>query len=91
LPEKTCRESAIGVGRELHQQAPESWLWQSRRVILGDGSTFTMADTVANQKEYPQQISHKAGFGFPIMRAMVLFFPAVGSVIDQSILRKTDR
>jgi hypothetical protein len=85
LPEKTCRDLAIGVGRELHQQAPESWLWKSRRVIHGDGSTFTMADTETNQKEYPQQSSQKPGCGFPIMRALVLFSLAVGSVIEAAI------
>ncbi len=53
LPEKTCRDLAPGVGRDSHQQAPESWLSKTRRVIPGDGSTFTMVDTEANQKEYP--------------------------------------
>jgi hypothetical protein len=85
LPEKTCRDLALGVGRESHQQAPESWLWKTRRVILGDGSTFTMADTEANQKEYPQQSGQKSGCGFPIMRALVLFSLAVGSVIEAAI------
>ncbi len=85
LPEKACRDLAISAGRELHQQAPESWLWKARRVILGDGSTFTMADTEANQKEYPQQSGQKAGCGFPIMRALVLFSLSVGSVIEAAI------
>ena len=82
LPEKACRELAIGVGRELDQAAPQTWLWKARRVIFGDGSTFTMADTEANQKEYPQPSSQKAGCGFPIMRAIVLFSLAVGTVIE---------
>ncbi|MEI7702093.1 MAG: IS4 family transposase [Planctomycetia bacterium] len=64
---------------------PESWLWKSRRVLAGDGSTFTMADTDANQKEYPQQKGQKAGCGFPIMRALVLFSLSVGSVIEAAI------
>lgn len=85
LPEKACRALALGVGRDLHQQAPDEWLWKSRRVILGDGSTFTMADTQANQKEYPQQSGQKAGCGFPIMRALVLFSLAVGTVIEAAI------
>lgn len=87
LPEKACRELALCVGRELHQQAPDKWLWKSRRVILGDGSTFTMADTESNQREYPQQNSQKAGCGFPIMRALVLFSLATGSVIEAAIGR----
>jgi len=41
-----------------------------------------MADTEANQKEYPQPTSQKAGCGFPIMRAIVLFSLAVGTVIE---------
>lgn len=85
LPEKACRDLALGVGRELHQSAPESWLWKSRRVILGDGSTFTMPDTEANQKDYPQQGGQKAGCGFQIMRALVLFSLSVGSVIEAAI------
>jgi hypothetical protein len=85
LPEKTCRDLALSAGRELHQQAPESWLWKSRRVVLGDGSTFSMADTAANQKEYPQASSQKAGCGFPIMRALVWFSLSVGSVIEAAI------
>ena len=85
LPEKACRELAIGVGRELHQAAPQTWLWKARRVIFGDGSTFTMADTEANQEEYPQPSSQKAGCGFPIMRAIVLFSLSAGSVIEAAI------
>ena len=85
LPESTCRDLAVGVGHELHRQVPDSWLWKTRRVILGDGSTFTMADTEANQKEYPQQSGQKAGCGFPIMRALVLFSLATGSVIECAI------
>lgn len=85
LPEGTCRDLALGVGRELHQQASETWRFKARRVIAADGSTFTMADTKANQKEYPQLSSQKPGCGFPIMRALVLFSLAVGTVIEVAI------
>jgi putative transposase len=85
LPEKTCRDLALSVGRELHRQAQESWLWKLQRVIFGDGSAFTMADTAANQKVYSQQSGQLAGCGFPIMRALVLFSLAVGSVIETAV------
>jgi hypothetical protein len=29
LLEKACRDLALCVGRELHQQAPDPWLWKS--------------------------------------------------------------
>lgn len=91
LPEAACRDLALGVGRELHQQASGAWLWKARRVIIGDGSTFTMADSDANQNEYPQLSTQKPGCGFPIMRALVLFSLAVGSVIDIAISRYTGK
>jgi hypothetical protein len=54
-------------------------------VILGDGSTFKMADTEANQREYPQQSSQKPGCGFSIVCALVLFSPAVGTGIEAPV------
>lgn len=44
-----------------------------------------MADTGAHQKEYSQQSGQKAGCGFPILRALVPFSLAVGSVIEAAI------
>jgi hypothetical protein len=50
-----------------------------------DGSTNTMADTPENQAEYPQQRRQKRGCGFPIMRVVVVFSLAVGTVLDVAI------
>ena len=41
-----------------------------------------MADTPANQDAYPQANTQKAGIGFPILRFVVLFSLAVGTVLN---------
>jgi hypothetical protein len=41
-----------------------------------------MPDTPANQRAYPQPASQKPGAGFPLLRLVVLFSLAVGTVLD---------
>ena len=85
LPEQVIADLARETGQELHRKAPEEWLWNERRVVMVDGSTETMADTTANQKEYPQSRSQKAGLGFPILRYVVLLSLAVGTALECAI------
>ena len=82
LPEETCQQLVRETGRKVDEDAPGSWRWLGHRVLDVDGSTLTMADTPANQAEYPQQRSQKPGCGFPIARLVVVFSLAVGTVID---------
>jgi|GEM_PF-2328282 len=53
LPAQSRRDQTSSVGRDLLDQAPETGLWKVLPVILGDGSTFTITHTEANQKKYP--------------------------------------
>jgi len=85
LPEEFLANFARQTGQELHRQAPEEWLLNGRHVVLVDGSTETMADTPANQKEFPQSRSQKPGLGFPILRFVVLLSLAVGTALDCAI------
>lgn len=87
LPEEACERLVRETGRETESAAPASWRWKGRRVLLGDGSTFTMPDTQENQAEYPQQSTQAAGCGFPIARILVLFSLAVGTVLEAAIGR----
>jgi hypothetical protein len=82
LPERCIAELTRHVGKELMKHAPTEWSWHSRTVKVVDGSTVSMPDTKANQKEYPQPSSQKPGLGFPIMRFVVVFALAVGTVLD---------
>ena len=52
---------------------------------LADGSTVSMPDTVANQKAYPQARTQKPGVGFPILRFVVVFSLAVGTVLEATL------
>jgi putative transposase len=85
LPEAACHQLVRETGRECEQRAAESWLWLGRRVRAVDGTTVTMPDTAANQAAYPQQKNQKAGCGFPIVRLVVVFSLAVGTVLDAAL------
>lgn len=87
LPESVCRQLMRDTGRQPQHEFPADWLWQGRRVLDVDGSTFTMADTPANQAAYPQQKSQAPGCGFPIARFVVVFSLAVGSVLEATLGR----
>jgi hypothetical protein len=65
LPEVVLRRLAVEVGTRCEAALPGKWLWHGRHVVLGDGATVSMADTEANQQEYPQKPSQAEGLGFP--------------------------
>ncbi len=85
IPEEACQRLLRQTGRDADEEAPSSWRWLGRRVLNVDGSTVTMADTGANQKEYPQLSGQKPGCGFPIARIVVVFSLAVGTVLEAAI------
>lgn len=87
LPEEACHELVRDTGRQALKEAPASWLWLGRNVVLADGSTLTMADTAANQAEYPQMACQAPGCGFPIARIVVLFALSVGTVLEAAVGR----
>ena len=82
LPEKVLAELTRHTGKQLLAEAPAGWSWHGRCVKIVDGSTASMPDTEANQKEYPQMACQKPGVGFPILRFLVVFSFAVGTVLD---------
>lgn len=82
LPEELLAELTRHSGKQLMTDAPAGWRWHGRNVKIVDGSTASMPDTDANQKEYPQMASQKPGVGFPILRYLVIFSLAVGTVLD---------
>jgi hypothetical protein len=85
LPESVLHRLMRQLGAQTYQGAAEAWLWCHRRAKMVDGSTAIMADTLANQKVYPQLSSQKPGLGFPIARFVVIFCLATGSVLEAAI------
>jgi hypothetical protein len=55
---------------------------RGRPVKVADGSTTQLADTLPNQKVYPQPSTQKRGCGFPMMKFVVLFSLCSGAVLN---------
>ena len=85
LPEEACHRLVRDTGKQLEAEAPDAWLWHGRAVRVLDGSTISMADTEANQAEYPQPKAQSPGCGFPIARILVVFSLSVGTVIEAAV------
>lgn len=79
LPEKLLEKLFTQAARSLEEKVTREHLWCGRHVLLIDGSTVSMPDTVENQKAYPQPKTQKAGCGFPMAKIVVLFSLATGS------------
>jgi hypothetical protein len=82
LPEAVLADLTRHTGKNLVNEAPARWCWHGRDVKVVDGSTASMPDTPANQRAYPQMSAQKPGLGFPILRFLVVFSLAVGTVLD---------
>jgi hypothetical protein len=82
LPEALLAALARDTGQRVLDGAVAAWLWKGRVVKVVDGTGLSMPDTPANQAAYPQPSSQKPGAGFPLLRLVVLFSLAVGTVLD---------
>src|SRR6516162_7942820 len=91
LPEALLRELARQTGSALHQQAPAAWLWKGRPVKIVDGTGLSMPDTPANQKAYPKSKKLRPGVGFPLLRLVVVFSLAVGTVLEAALGRRSGK
>ncbi len=87
LPESLLHRLVRETGRELHDRSPPAWLWNGRPVKIADGTTVSMPDTAANQRDYPQNPSQAPGLGFPLARLVVVFSLACGSVLEAALGR----
>ena len=73
MPEEFFSNVARQTGQALEKQVDAKWLWKSRRVFVYDGSSFSMPDTPANQRDYPQPDTQKPSLGFPLARIAAIF------------------
>lgn len=85
LPEAALRRLTQQTGRDPLAQAENAWRWHGRNVKIVDGTTASMPDTQANQAAYPQPTNQKPGVGFPLLRLVVVFTLAVGTVLDAAM------
>ena len=82
LPETLMAKLTRHTGSQLMADASAEWCWHGRPVKVVDGATASMPDTEANQQAYPQPAVQKPGLGFPLVRFVVIFSLAVGTVLD---------
>ena len=85
LPEGLFWDLVRRVGAAIHRSAKAGWLFRGRPVKVLDGSTLVMPDTPANQAAYPQPRTQKPGLGFPVLRILVVFSLAVGTVLEAAL------
>jgi IS4 transposase len=85
LPMEMVRTLARHSGRRVAAHAAEPWRWRGRAVRLVDGTTVVMPDTPANQAQYPQSRSQKAGLGFPLCRVVGMVCLGSGAVLDAAM------
>jgi hypothetical protein len=70
---------------KLHEESRPKWSWKEFNVVLVDGTTVLMPDTVQNQQAYPQQRVQKEGLGFPIARVVGFISLSAGTITDYAI------
>jgi hypothetical protein len=85
LPEALLQRLCLQVGQAVERQAPDSWRWWGRRVLLADGAELSMPDTPANQQAYPQPASQQPGLGFPQIRLVVLLGFATACLVGAAL------
>jgi hypothetical protein len=81
LPENLLQRLFSTVAQNLEQKATTEHLWCGRHVLVIDGSTISMPDTLLNQKAYPQPSSQAFGCGFPIAKIGALFSITTGAAV----------
>lgn len=84
LPESFLRRLTYEIGNAVEDEAPDEWRWHNCRVLLVDGFDAQLADTEANQAEYPQPTTQSPGVGFPMMRVVVLLTFASAVLVGAS-------
>src|SRR5580704_13830770 len=89
LPEPLLRELTRDTGRRVAEQAPAAWLWKGRPVKIVDGTGLSMPDTPANQRAYPKSKKLPPGVGFPLVRLVVVFSLAAGTVLEAALGRRS--
>jgi|CXWL01.1.fsa_nt_gi hypothetical protein len=82
LPLEFIRLLVARIGTALQQAAAGSGLWHGHRVILLDGSGFSMPDTPALQAHFGQPGGQKPGCGFPVAHLSVAIEAGSGMILD---------
>jgi hypothetical protein len=83
LLEKIRKETTEGAKQNL-----EKYAFHDRRVVVVDGTGFSMPDTPENQQEWPQSSNQKEGCGFPSGRLLGCFCLDSGALLSSRLGNK---
>lgn len=82
LPLKVISTLLARIGMALQDATTGSATWHGHRVVLVDGSSFSMPDTPALQKHFGQHGAQKKGCGFPAAHWMAAFDAGSGLILE---------
>ena len=82
LPLDLLRTLLRRIAERLQRSAGADGRWHGHRTFLLDGSSCSMPDTAALQREFGQPSGQKKGRGFPVAHLLALFDAHVGTLID---------
>ena len=85
LPLEIMSTLSCCAGNKIASSSPKGWRWQGREVMLVDGTTISMPDTVENQAVFPQSASQAPGLGFPQCRMVGIVCLASGAVLNAAL------
>jgi hypothetical protein len=84
LPLELLKQLVNQLGRQLDASGEPS-LWHGHRVLLEDGSGFSMPDTPELQAYFGQPGNQKPGCGFPVAHVLALFDGQTGFLCDAMV------
>ena len=86
--EQTMLDETLAQTAKKLDEFSGSHSFHNRRVVVVDGTGFSMPDTAANQEEWPQSASQKPGCGFPTGRILACFCLDSGGLLSHRIGNK---
>jgi hypothetical protein len=87
LPQEMLDE-VIGKTAKYLDRMSNMYSFHNRRVVVVDGTGFSMPDTEANQQEWPQSANQNPGCGFPSGRICACFCLDSGGLLSHRIGNK---
>ena len=73
------------LGSNIEKVTKDSWIWKHGRVLVIDGTGFSMPETPNNLEFFQKHTSNKHNVGFPVGSLSAVFSLASGALIDAEI------
>jgi putative transposase len=82
LPLDLLKDIFIQLVSNILSNAPDYLCWRGKKVTVIDGTTFTMADTRPNNKEWEKHGNYNGKSNFPMLRVVGVFDLFTGVLKD---------